>query len=284
MNQSVMGLIRTSYQNFSQAQKQVANYVLTNPAQVILLPIADLAAVCQVSEPTVIRFLHKMNYHSYQVFRVHIAQECAPDTSRALYGDVAVSDSGKAIIEKVISSTQCALSDILGILKPAALEKICSALHRAKKVMVIGVGSTYAVAFDFYHKLLKLGINACCDNDSHIINITCNSGLKETGAVLVAISHSGESREILDGVKLAKQSNCPVFSITSFQNSNLARMSDEVLLSASMETNYRSDALTSRILQMCIIDMLYIRLALMDGSRAMENIQSSRLAVAHNKT
>ena len=279
-----MGLIRTSYQVFSESQKQVADYVLANPGQVILLPIAELAAACKVSEPTVMRFLHKMDYQSYQVFRVHVAQESTPDTSHALYSYVVQRDSGRDVIEKVISSTQCALDDLREILKSESLERICRGIHKARKVMIIGMGSTYAVAFDFYHKLLKLGINACCSNDPHIINITCNGGLKEKGALLIAISHSGESREILDGVALAKLTGCPVYGITSFQNSSLARQSDELLLSTSLETNYRSDALTSRIIQLCIIDMLYIRLALLDGSKAMEKINASRVAVARNKT
>jgi DNA-binding MurR/RpiR family transcriptional regulator len=281
---STLALIRTTYKLFSESQKQVADFVLANPAQVILLPIAELAAACKVSEPTVMRFLHKMNYRSYQMFRVHIAQDNAPDTSQALYSDVDQNDSSSEIIRKVLTSTQCALNDLQGVLKPESLEKICAAIHEAKKVLIIGVGSTYAVAFDFYHKLLKLGINALCSNDPHIINITCNSGLKEKGSVLIAISHSGESREILDGVALAKQSGCPVYGITSFKNSTLARQSDEVLLSTSLETAYRSDALTSRIMQLCIVDMLYINLALLSGSKAIENIQNSRMAVARNKT
>ncbi|MDR1211730.1 MAG: MurR/RpiR family transcriptional regulator [Spirochaetaceae bacterium] len=283
MDKPVMGLIRTTYKAFSQSQKQVAAYVLAHPEKVILLSIAELAAACGVSEPTVMRFLHKMNYQSYQVFRVNIARESAGDTGQALYSDVKAGDTGREIMKKVIASTKCSLEDLLAILDPGLLDTLCREIHRAKQVLIIGVGSTYAVAWDFCHKLLKLGINATCSNDPHIINIRCGS-LNPRSSILIAISHSGESREILDGVALAKERNCPVFGITSFPRSSLAKLAGRTLLSSSLETSYRSDALTSRILQLCIIDMAYIRLALMGGNTSMENINASRVAVARNKT
>jgi DNA-binding MurR/RpiR family transcriptional regulator len=283
MNKSLMGLIRTSYKAFSQCQKQVADYILAHPGKIMLLSIADLAAACKVSEPTVMRFLHKMEYRSYQVFRVNMAQECARDTSQALYSHVVLGDKSQEIIEKVIASTRCSLNDALSVLKSDVLEKFCQRLFTAKKVFIIGIGATYAVAFDLYHKLLKLGMDAACSNDAHIINISCGN-MDPRSSLLVALSHSGESREILDGAARAKKRGCPVFAITSFPNSSLAKLCGQALISASHETSYRSDALTSRIIQLCIIDMVYIRLALMGGNDSMEKINASRVAVAQNKT
>jgi DNA-binding MurR/RpiR family transcriptional regulator len=278
-----MGLIRNSRHLFSESQNLVADYVLANPDKVILLSIAELAMSCNVSEPTVIRFLHKMSYQSYQVFRVNIAQELAKNPSQSLYSDVTEHDTGKEIMEKVIASTKQSLDDLVAVLAPEGIEKLCAAIVNAKKIFVIGVGSTYAIAYDFYHKLLKLGYESSCSNDPHIINICCNN-MDAKSSILIAISHSGESREILDGVQLAKRSRCPVYSITSFPNSSLAKLADERILSTSLETSYRSDAMTSRIIQLCIIDMVYIRLAVMSGAPAIEKINASRVAVAHNKT
>jgi DNA-binding MurR/RpiR family transcriptional regulator len=283
MSGSVMALIRTTYKMLSPPQKRVADYVLNNPNKVILLSIAALATECNVSEPTVFRFLHKLSYHSYQVFRVNVAKESASDISQSLYADVFANDTSRQIVDKVIFSTKRALDDFESILNVENLERICQGIFSAKNAFIIGVGSTYAVAYDFYHKLSKLGICAFCSSDPHMINI--NSGnMGKDESVLIAISHSGESREILDGADLAKQNGCPVFGITSFQNSSLAKAADAFLLSSSLETNYRSDALTSRILQFCIIDMVYIRLALLGGKEFMDKISASRLAVARNKT
>ena len=93
-----------------------------------------------------------------------------------------------------------------------------------------------------------------------------------------------ESREALDGARIAKSGGCPVAAITSYGRSSLALLADRVVLSSSRETRYRSDAMTSRIIQMTIIDMIYLSLAISMGSSALESIDRSRVAVAKNKT
>lgn len=282
MTADVMGLIRAKYNTLSRSQMQVAEYVTGNPEKVMLLSLADLAAACGVSEPTIMRFLRKLGYQSYQVFRVNVAQNTARDTDKALYSDVAPGDSCEEIMRKVISSTKCSLDDLPQVLEPAAIEQACRAMLRARRVMVVGVGASYAIAFDLCHKLLKLGIDAQCYNDPHIINIACDN--LDGESVLVAISHSGESREILWGASAAAAAGCPVYAITSFSSSSLAKSATLNIISASLETNYRSDAMTSRIIQLCIIDMLYIRMALLGGEATLARINSSRVAVARNKT
>lgn len=279
---SVGGLIRTKYNMLSASQKKVADYVLANMEKVITLSLADLSSACNVSEPTVMRFLHKLDYKSYQVFRVNIAQESAMNTGQSLYSDVTSGDSTATVIEKVIASTKCSLDDLPHVLDPNAIEELCKKIREAARVFIIGVGSTTAIAFDLQHKLLKLGIETRFCNDPHIINISCSN--LNSNAVLIAISHSGESREILDGVELAKKTGCWICAITSFPRSSLIKRADTCIISSSHETTYRSDAMTSRIIQMCIIDMIYIRLALMGASDSLEKINISRIAVAHNKT
>lgn len=282
MPDNVMALIRTKYMTLSRSQAQVADYVAANPEKVMLLSLFDLASACGVSEPTVFRFLRKLGFSSYQVFRVAVAQNAARDTAKSLYSEVVPEDSCKEIMDKVISSTKCSLDDVAQVLKPEALDEACRMILRAKQIFVVGVGASYAIAYDLTHKLLKLGIHANSCNDAHIINIACGTLGPEN--LLIAISHTGESKEILTGIACAKAGGCPVCGITSFQSSSLAKKSEVKLISSSLETNYRSDAMTSRIIQLCIIDMLYIRLALLGGDRALERISASQFAVAQNKT
>lgn len=282
MSDDVMALIRTRYKALSQSQALVAEYVMANPEKVMLLSLFDLATACGVSEPTVIRFLRKLGYASYQVFRVAVAQNSARDTDKSLYSDVAQGDSCRDIMHKVISSTKCSLDDLPQVLSPESLEAAGRLILHARQVLILGVGASYAIAFDFYHKLLKLGISVQSCNDPHLININCRN--LNPDCLLIAISHSGESREILDGVSGAEAAGCPICAITSFPSSSLAKKSTVKIISSSLETNYRSDSMTSRIIQLCIIDMLYIHLALTGGEPMLERIRASRFAVAQNKT
>ncbi len=287
VNSNAFALIRSRYNTLSASQRAVADYVLNNAESVMTKSLSDLAADCSVSEPTVMRFLHKLDYESYQVFRVNIAQELtradvASGGSLPIYDEVQTSDSIGQIIEKVILSTAQSVKDGREIIDPAAVEAIRDAILGANRIVVTGIGASSAMAFDLHHKLLKLGLCASYSHDPHMINIMC--GNLAGGDLLVTFSHSGESREMLDAVKLASGFGCKVAAITSYPRSSLALSADWVVLSSSKETKYRSDTLTSRIIQICITDMLYISLALKMGKPALESINRSRVAVAKNKT
>jgi DNA-binding MurR/RpiR family transcriptional regulator len=260
----------------------VADYVLSNADKVMISSLKDLAKACGVSEPTIIRFLNKLNYSSYQVFRVNIAQALSRGSNKNIYDEISPTDSVDNVKIKVIQKTVQSLQDSIYIIDSDQLAKLVNWILRAEKTFIIGVGASAEQAFDLHHKLQRLGLASYATNDSHMINIMCsNLNGKD---LLVAFSHSGESREILDGLRFAQAQDCPVAVVTSFPNSSAAGLADCMLLSSSLETRYRSDSMTSRIIQLAIIDMVYVLLALKLGEQAQANINKTRLAVAINKT
>lgn len=278
---SVFGLIRTRYNTLSPNQKVIADYVLNNPRKVMLGSLNEVASACKVSETTVIRFLHKLDYASYQVFRVNLAQETSGSKPAGVYEDISTEDSTEAIMKKVLQSTVRSINDSQQVIRLADVEKMIEMIMRARKILIIGVGASAAIANDFYHKMLKLGLNVVCCNDPHLINIISMNLTNRD--LLIAISHSGESREILGGVSFAREQKCQIGAITSYPRSSLANRSDCTILSSSQETEFRSDAMTSRIIQLVIIDMLHISIMVKLGEKAAENVRKSRIAVAVNK-
>ncbi len=282
MESHALSLIRTKYNTFSDSQKTVADYVLAHAGEVMMSSLSDLSKECGVSEPTIMRFLRKIDYDSYQVFRVNIAQELAHGKGENIYEEVSEDDDAERVRDKVIQQTVRSIEDSAQILEPKVIDKFADMILGAKKVLLIGIGASAAVAYDFYHKLIRLGIPASYSHDAHMINILSSNLGKDD--LLITITHSGESREVLDAINLARKQGCNIAAVTSFPHSSAAKLAGCVLLSSSIETRYRSDALTSRIIQMVIIDIVYINLALRLGDRAQMQLDMSRVAVAKNKT
>jgi DNA-binding MurR/RpiR family transcriptional regulator len=282
MDDSIFSLIRTKYNIMSPTQKTIADYILSNSEKVILLTISDLAHLCSTSETTIMRFLRKLNYDSYQVFRVKIAQELSAESESSIYEEVKTDDSIGDIKKKVIQLTMSSINDLNNILDEKSLISMTQEIKKAKKIVFIGVGASSMIAEDGYHKFLRLGLDASFCRDSHIMSILCAHLHAED--MVVAVSHSGESREILDAVLLAKEMGCKVAAITSYSRSSLARKADIVLLSSSKETEFRSDAMISRIIQLVIIDTLYVATVLNIGPTIIKTLNKSRLAVAKKKT
>jgi len=279
--QSLFTDIRTKYNTLSPTQKQVADFILNNSEQVILLSITDLAEKCNTSETTVVRFLHKLGFKSYQVFRVRMAQEITEQSVQGVYEEITKEDSPEQIREKVILSTVNSLQDLNQLIDGKVLEQVVDLIINSEKIIICGLGASGAVAMDAFHKLLRLGINVVAFTDNHLMSIACANATKNT-AVLV-ITHSGESRDILEAVGLAQESQAHIIALTSYRHSSVTKVADCVLLSSSNETKFRSDAMTSRILQMVIIDMLYVSIVLKLGRSAVRCVNKSRLAVAAKK-
>ncbi|NLW22932.1 MAG: MurR/RpiR family transcriptional regulator [Tissierellia bacterium] len=277
----VLSLIRTRYSTLSATQKKIADYVLENPEKVIMHSISELANICGTSETTVMRFIRKLDFNSYQVFRVGIAQEISAKTGHAVYGDVTKDDTIEEVQKKVIKDTDSAIIDLDKVLNPHDVEKVIDGILNSQGIIIIGVGASGFVAGDIHHKIIRLGIRAEKYSDSHMMSIRCTQA--KEGEIIIAVSHSGESKEIIDAVEIGKSKGAKVFSITSHQNSTLSKLSDVTLYSSSKETSYRSDAMISRILQLVIVDIICVGLLLKMGEEGIENINQSRLSVAKKK-
>lgn len=278
----VLPAIRLNYHGLSVVQRRIADYVLTHSADVMYLTITDLAEACDTSETTIMRFLRKIGFTSFQVFRVRIAQEGQTENPRYAFSDIGREDTTSDVRDKVLASTVTAIEDLKRLVPEKAIDEAVGAILQADKVMLFGVGSSAYIAGDLYHKLIRLGINAVTSHDPHIMAIHCANASERD--LVVCVSHSGESQAILECTELAKPRGAAVICLTSYPNSSVAKRSDVRLLSSATETTFRPDAMTSRILQMVIIDFLTIALTLQLEPVSIESIGRSQVAVARQKT
>ena len=62
--------IKASYNQFTRAEKKVADYVLDNQEKVLYMSITDLADACEVGDASVYRFCRTMKLQGYQEFKM----------------------------------------------------------------------------------------------------------------------------------------------------------------------------------------------------------------------
>ena len=97
--------------------------------------------------------------------------------------------------------------------------------------------------------------------------------------LIIAISHRGETQEILDVVGIAKEMNICVISITSIGKNTLSSLSDYNIGVVSKESILRSSAISSRMAQMIILDSIFLRLMQKDYKKVKEYIDRSKKIV-----
>ena len=73
MQEDFLTRIRSSYNQFTKAEKRVADFILQNPNRVLFMSISDLAETCMVGDTSVFRFCKTMNLKGYQEFKMTLS-------------------------------------------------------------------------------------------------------------------------------------------------------------------------------------------------------------------
>lgn len=251
--------IDTLRPSLSETERKVAEYILEHPNEVIFLSITDMAAKCGVSDATVVRLCKRLRMHGYQELKVTLAQDIVSPLER-IHEAVTENDNCSEVMSKVFRTTVQALQYTERIVNHQQLELTVNTLNEARRVVILGMGNSAAVAKDMQHKLLRLGLNANAYDDNHMSRIVC--AYLGKGDVCVCISHSGSSRDVVDAARIAHDNGAKIISMTGVGRSPLSEMADIRLETASQEAQYHILALASRIAQYTLIDSIYTSLAI----------------------
>lgn len=261
------------------AERRVADVVLADPGGTAASTIGALAARCDTSPTTVTRFCRVLGLAGYAELRLTLAAEGARVASQARErawareagGAIAPDDDLDTVLATLLRSDTRALEDTVAGLDRAALRRAVDALATARRTDLYAVSGSGAVATDFYLRLHRIGRTAHAWTDVH--DALTSAALLGAADVAVAISHSGETREVVEPLALARQRGATTIAVTNYPRSSLAADADVVLTTAARETTFRSGGLAGRHAQMIVVDALYIGVAqhrFADSHRAFE--------------
>lgn len=266
--------------DLSDKEQAVASFLLSEPKEFVSLSISALAARCRVSETVIIRLYRKLGYDGFHQFKIDIAQSLTEASVDAL-GDLKTGDDVETIKKKVFAITRQALEDSVGMVDSDQLAAARDALLSARRVVVAAFGGSSSVGLDFVHKLLKLGIIASLQQDTHMQAMS--AAVMGAGDVLMAISHSGNSRDIVEALEIARQQGATTILLTGFPRSPATNAADINLYSVCRETKFQTDAMTSRIVQLAVLDTLMVSMIFADKERASASIHATSVAAARKK-
>lgn len=271
-------ILRTSYDRLTRSEKRIADCIKEDVTAFIKMGVAEIAARTGSAEITVNRFCKKLGFTGLQSLKLALA--AVPLDGMMSEGEFTTGDSYQHIAEKIFQNIQTGLTDTLSLLDYAALEQAVDAILRARRIVVFGFGNSATICQDFETRFLRFGFIVEAYSDLHQ-QLTVAS-LLSSNDVIVAISHTGATRDLLDTVDEGRAAGATVISITSRAGSPLAKRSDIVLIGMGREVRYRSEATASRLVHMAIIDILYTGTALRRADYAV-NIEKMRAAIRARK-
>jgi RpiR family carbohydrate utilization transcriptional regulator len=268
----LLARVEASAGELRKSERAVADFVLAQPNEVLSISIAELAYRVGVSQPTVARFVNALGYSGFKEFKLRLAQSLASGVPY-VHSDVGPDDSLEEAAPKVFNRTIGALMSVRNQLDAGRLARAVALIGGAGRMEFYGVGNSGIVAADAQHKFFRFGIPAVAYSDPHTQGMAAT--LLREGDVVVAISASGRTPEVIRACELAREAGAEVVAITA-SGSPLARAASVLLAADVPEDPDVYAPMTSRIAHLAIIDVLSVSVALAGGAELVKRLERTK--------
>lgn len=256
---SLIEKIRRTYPDLSQSERLVADYICERLPQVSRMSIRELKQAIGVSEPTVFRFCQAIGFRGFKEFKISLAEQTP--TFQDYF--TVIPQEGKSevqnLVEQLLLSERDAIETTMHQLDYGLLERAAEMIVGAKRICLFGISTSFDVCRDMQRRLNRLGLPAWASNEFH--DAVAQTASFEQSDLLICVSQSGATREVLDMAKSAAQQGLPVLALTAFPASRLAEQSALVIQTYAPEVTGNRLGLTTRIAQYAMVDALYMAVA-----------------------
>ena len=222
---TVRNQIFSAYDSLFDAEKKVADYLMNHQEKAIEMSVSELAAACEASQATIVRFCKKIGCNGYHHLKIKMAKEMREQDDHEFSNEI------REIIDLILN---------------------------AKVVEFTAMGNTIPIALDGSYKFNQLGIPAVGSTIWETQEAYARTMRK--GDVMIAVSASGASRHLLNMANIAKENGVKVVAITNQAKSPLAEASDYTLVTATREQVFHDQVSFTRMAAMAVIDSLFLLL------------------------
>ena len=272
--------IRQMYPQLAENDRKLADFLLAHPEQARHLSSQKLAELAGVSQSGVVKFAQKLGYKGFPALKLALSEALSTpqnDPAITVHNRILSTDSLLTVGEKLIAEKQAALRATLDVNSEQRLQQALFMLTHARKIVLTGMGASGLVARDFAYKLLKIGITAIVESDTHVLLSTVQAFGEQD--LLLAISFSGERREINLAAEVARKAGAKTLALTSFSPNSLQQQADHCLYTLAELPVTRGAAISASTAQSSLTDILFMALIQQDTEKAPERIKHSEALV-----
>ncbi|MCP9313123.1 MurR/RpiR family transcriptional regulator [Liquorilactobacillus satsumensis] len=255
--ENILIVIHSMTPSFSKKEAQLAAFIQEQPQQVVEMSVQSLALTAQVSAATIVRFCRKIGLNGYGELKLALSaiqHSIATDG----YREIAPGEDAQLIMNKLETHLTSALELTKKELDLQLIEKVVDLLHTASSVQLFGLVASALPVQDMYQKFNRIGLPTLQNSDLRMA-VTCLSAAKDN-TLLFCVSNSGETREVIELLRLGHEKNLPTVLLTSNAASTAAQLAEVVLLTKNIgESAIRPGATTSVLMQLFVGDLLLFR-------------------------
>lgn len=249
MPDNIIAKLKTNYKFLTKTEKRIAQIIIETPKEFIACSMQELAEKASVSQGSINNFSKKVANCGYADLKLIVSAAIASENKNQKE-----TNSQKSILEKTVESRISAFNLTTLNNSEDVLRCVAEKILKARKVEIYGIYRSAAVATDFCYQLLESGIPASFVSD--ILTCSVSASMLTPDCLVIAVSASGQTKDIIDAVNNAKENGVPIVAITSNINSPLAKLSDEVLVASSSGPSSTGGFIEARTSQLLLTDAL----------------------------
>lgn len=266
--------IKQMKEEFTPADQKIAQYIIDNPQLILESNSSQLAEIIETSQSAVVRFVKKIGYKGYVDLKIDIAKSFEDENDFIKDEVIEKGDDIAKILAKSKNNVLTTTDKTYALLDEENIKKIIKLIIDSDAIYLAGVGSSGLVCEDFLFKLQRTGKLSFYHQDPHT-NLSILTNIKKND-ILLCISYSGITKEVILASEYAKEIGAPVVAITKSYNNALGKVSDFILLLPEIEKEMRFAAISSRISSQIITDILYYGYLAQNMDATKENIKVSK--------
>lgn len=249
-DEPVREVIQANYDQIFAAEKKVADFILQNPEKAVNANVSELAIFCGVSDATVIRLCKHIGYQGYYQLKICLSR----DLGRRQGSEANLKTIKDDTVRGLFASFAADMIDVGKNLDPEILLNCANLVIRCNVVHLVAVGNTSPLAQDLGFRLGRAGVK-CTYNmvPEYFMN---QVNLADPNDLVIAISQSGTSKQVVQAMELAKEKGLKIIAITGYRHSPVSSLADYLLLSGAENSSFDYSKNYSHLRETAVIDAL----------------------------
>jgi DNA-binding MurR/RpiR family transcriptional regulator len=250
LDKPVLEVIKDNYGKIFSAEKKVADFVLEHPQEAVDANVSELAKASGVSDATVVRMCHHLGYKGYYQFRLMLAKDVGRDEGEEIEELQNTPNPVMKIFQKYVNS----LTAIAECIDEEDMRSCVNLIKECKQAHVLAVGNTMPLALYMGFRLGRLGVKCTYGiSPEYFLN---HVNLADKDDIIIAISQSGSSRQIIQGMELAREKGLKIMAITGYRQSPVSELADYVLISNGRKESFDYYKNYAHLKETALIDAL----------------------------
>lgn len=258
--ESILPLIESKYEELTEVEKIIADYFLDTDDKD--LSSKTVSKKLYTSEAALTRFAKKLDLAGYRefVYRYKLSRKMSFNKKK---------DTGSPVFD----TYREILLKSYNLYSSEDYDRLVEEILSSKRIFVYGVGSSGNLANEFATRLIRLGLDAEAVTDTHALLL--NSVRLHKGEMVIGISYSGKSIEVIEGLRKAAKLGLQTVLFVSNDKARWTNDFDFVMLLAHKQNLEYSNIISPQFPAMVMLDILFKKLydiRLTSGEVYMESV------------